>query len=254
MTLHRIAAEKRREVERLRAPRRSLAEALGGAGLSVIAEIKRASPSAGAIAAGIDPRDQAAAYIRGGADALSVLTDGPFFGGSGADLRSLADQAGGERRVPLLRKDFLVDPLQIEESFFLGADAVLLIAALLEGPRLGSMLARVHELGMEALVEVHDEAELSRALEVPAGVIGINNRNLRDFTVDLSVAERLIAEMERLGAGEGRVVVAESGVATAEDAARLRAAGADAVLVGGMLMRAADPAAAVGALKGVPQR
>lgn len=246
MILERIVAEKERELDRLKAPRASLFEALGGAGMSVIAEIKRASPSKGVIAKDFDPSRQIEAYVRGGASAVSVLTDRTFFQGGGAILRDLYPG----RTLPLVRKDFLIDPLQVEESYFLGADAVLLIAAILEGPRLNEMLERARFLGMEALVEVHDEAELYRALETSARVIGINNRNLKDFSVDLETSERLVSEMERLGARSGNRVVAESGIASRADVERLETSGVDAVLVGESLMCSPDPAALIAELKG----
>ncbi|MDO9508323.1 MAG: indole-3-glycerol phosphate synthase TrpC [Thermovirgaceae bacterium] len=246
MILDRIVAEKEREVARLRAPRASLFKALGECGISVIAEIKKASPSKGVIVGDFDHLRQMESYVRGGAAAVSVLTDPVFFKGSGAILRDLSGRAG----LPLLRKDFLIDPLQVEESYFLGADAVLLIAAILEGPKLKEMLERVHSLRMEALVEVHDEVELYRALETSARVIGINNRSLKDFTVDLKTSERLIAEMERLGARSGNQVVAESGITSRADVVRLEEAGADAILVGESLMRSSDPAGLIAELKG----
>lgn len=246
MILDRIVAVKEREAAALKAPRRSLFEALGGAGMSIIAEIKKASPSKGVIAADFDPPLQLEAYERGGASAVSVLTDRDFFQGDGSILRALRPLAG----LPLLRKDFLIDPLQVEESFFLGADAVLLIAAILEGDRLRTMLDRVHAMGMEALVEVHDERELHRVLETPARIIGINNRNLKDFTVDLATSERLVVEMDRLGARGGNRVVAESGIASREDVIRLEEAGVDAILVGESLMRSPEPAALIAELKG----
>lgn len=249
MILDRIVAEKEREIAAMRAPRASLFNALGAPGISVIAEIKKASPSKGVIAEDFDPRRQMEAYVQGGASAVSVLTDRSFFQGSGAILRDLYPG----RTLPLLRKDFLIDPIQVEESYFLGADAVLLIAAILEGTRLKEMLGRVHSLGMEALVEVHDEAELYRALETQARVIGINNRNLKDFTVSLKTSERLISEMERLGARPGNRVVAESGIASRADVVRLETAGADAILVGESLMRSPDPAGLIAELKGCPK-
>lgn len=246
MILDRIVAEKEREVARLGEPRASLFEALGTQGISVIAEIKKASPSKGVIAEDFDPRRQMEVYERGGASAVSVLTDRTFFQGGGAVLRDLYPG----RKLPLLRKDFLIDPIQVDESYFLGADAVLLIAAILEGQRLKDMLDRVHSMGMEALVEVHDEAELYRVLETPARIIGINNRNLKDFTVDLGTSERLVVEMERLGARDGNRVVAESGIASRDDVIRLQTAGVDGILVGESLMRSPDPAGLIAELKG----
>ncbi len=246
MILDRIVTEKEREVARLRGSRTSLFEALGGPGISIIAEIKKASPSKGIMVEDFDHLRQMDSYVRGGADAVSVLTDTVFFKGSGAILKDLS----GRSELPLLRKDFLIDPIQVEESYFLGADAVLLIAAILKGPRLNEMVEQVHSLGMEALVEVHEESELYRTLETSARVIGINNRNLRDFTVDLKTSERLVGEMVHLGARCEKRVVAESGISSRADVARLEEAGADAVLVGESLMCSADPAGMIAELKG----
>jgi len=238
MILERILATKRREVAALRQPRRSLAKALARPGLAVVAEIKRASPSKGVIRYDLEPEALLAAYEAGGADAVSVLTDREYFSGDGEVLRALRART----ELPLLRKDFLVDPLQLYESRFLGADAVLLIAAALEDPReLQHMLSLAAELGMEALVEVHTPEELLRVLDTDAAILGINNRDLRTFSVDLSVTERLLDLLRAREPGTKRLVVAESGVRSPEDARFLRRCGADAVLVGEALVRAAEP-------------
>jgi len=207
---------------------------LPGGPVRVVAEVKRASPSAGAIRAGLDAVAQAKAYAAAGAAAISVLTDGPGFGGSLADLAAVRDAVG----VPLLRKDFVVDRYQLLEARAHGADAALLIVAALGAPALASLLAACGELGLAALVEVHDEAELEAALGTGARIVGVNNRNLRTFAVDLAVSERLLP---RLPAGVRGV--AESGVRSADDARRLRRAGAVNLLVGEALVRAADPGA-----------
>jgi indole-3-glycerol phosphate synthase len=215
-----------------------------GGTVGVIAEIKRASPSKGPIAAGIDARAVAADYLAGGASAISVLTDAPFFSGSLADLTAVAELAHADARPrPVLRKDFLVDSYQVVEARASGADAVLLIVALLQGEALREMLAAVDEAGLQALVEVHDEAELEEAVAAGAQVIGINNRDLRSFTVDLATAERLAPLVPR-----DRTVVAESGIHGPEDVRRLAAAGAHAMLVGESLMLAPDRRAALGRL------
>ncbi|MBN1334075.1 MAG: indole-3-glycerol phosphate synthase TrpC [Synergistales bacterium] len=246
MILDSIVAEKVREVAELKSPRTSLFHALSEPGLSVIAEIKKASPSRGIICEHFDPQHQMEVYEKGGAAAVSVLTDRTFFQGSGFILRELRDKA----QLPLLRKDFLIEPIQVDESYFLGADAVLLIARILEGPGLRNMLERVYSLGMEALVEIHNEDDLHLVLETPAKIIGINNRDLEDFKVDLSVSERLIREMERLGARGEKRIVSESGIASREQAARLEDAGVDGILVGESLMRSPDPAGLIAVLKG----
>ncbi len=246
MILERIAAEKNREVVLLKQPRPSLAESLAAPGITVVAEIKKASPSKGVIAEPFEPERQLEAYERGGAGAVSIVTDRTFFKGSSDLLRSLRPRTN----LPLLRKDFLVDPLQVYESFFLGADAVLLIVALLPGCRLGLMLETASSLGLETLVEVHDEDELRLALETEAPVIGINNRDLRDFSVDLKTTGRLLREFDLLEPRRSRRVVSESGIASREDAAFLEGIGVDGILVGESLMRSADPAARIRRLRG----
>ena len=234
-------------MESLKRPRASLAKSLEAPGITVVAEIKKASPSKGIIADPFEPERQLDAYDRGGAGAVSVVTDRAFFQGSGELLRSLRPRTD----LPLLRKDFLVDPLQLYESFFLGADAVLLIAALLPGKSLGRMLEIASSLGLEALVEVHDEDELHQALETEAPVIGINNRDLRDFSVNLETTGRLLREFDRLEPRRARRVVAESGISTRSDAAFMEDLGVDGILVGESLMRSADPATQVRKLRGV---
>jgi indole-3-glycerol phosphate synthase len=223
-----------------RPPARSLARALRRPGtVSCIAEFKRRSPSAGWIAERADPAEMARTYFAGGAAALSVLTDEPFFGGRIADL--VAARAACD--LPILRKDFIVDRYQIVEARAIGADAILLIVAALTDAALGGLLAATREIGLEALVEAHDAGEVARAVAAGAGVIGINNRDLRTFTVDRELSARLRAQVPA-----DRVIVAESGIRDAADVARLRAAGVDAILVGETLMRAPDPAAALRAL------
>ncbi len=207
--------------------------------MTCIAEFKRRSPSAGWIAERATPAEMARAYAAGGARALSVLTDEPFFGGRLDDL--VAARAACE--LPILRKDFIVDRYQIVEARAAGADALLLIVAALTDLDLAALLAAAREMGLEVLVEAHDAGEVARAVAAGAGVIGINNRDLRTFTVDRELAARL-----RPSVPDERVIVAESGIRSAADVTRLRAAGIDAILVGETLMRAPDPAAALRAL------
>jgi indole-3-glycerol phosphate synthase len=224
----------------------SLRSALIGPGLSVVAEIKRASPSRGRFPVEIDPATVAAEYLSGGAAALSVLTDAQFFQGSLQDLSDAATVAHlSSPPAPVLRKDFVLDAYQIHEALAFGADAILLIVAALDQPTLVDLLGRAKSLGLDALVEVHDEAEMGRAAEAGAAVIGINNRDLRTFTVDLAVTERLASL-----APADTILVGESGIFAPEDAARLAAVGVDAILVGESLIVAADRSAAVGALAG----
>ena len=207
------------------APPRDFSSALSGPGLAVIAEIKRASPSAGRIA-DLDPAAVAANYESAGAAALSVLTDEKFFAGCDQDLVRAREAC----QLPVLRKDFLIDPWQVHEARALGADAVLVIMAATDDP--APLLDLVGELGMAALVEVHDQSELDRALAAGAALIGVNNRDLKTFHTDLAVTERLAPQI-----GGRAVLVAESGVKDKYDLARLAAAGADAVLVGESLAR-----------------
>ena len=208
--------------------KRDFTAALGSPGLSVVAEVKRASPSAGFIS-DADPAEWAARYQAEGASCLSVLTEPDRFKGSLRDL----DDARERVALPALRKDFTVDEAQILEAGT-RADAVLLIAALFDAASLARYISLAVELGLTPLVEVHDEAEAELSLESGARVIGVNNRDLRDFTVDLATTERLAPRLA------GATLVAESGVKTPEDGRRLRDAGADAVLVGEAAMR--DPA------------
>lgn len=228
---------------------RSLRAAIAGPEISVIAEIKRASPSRGAFPVSIDPATVAKEYVAGGAAAISVLTDEPYFQGSLDDLDAAATIAHAQLRpVPVLRKDFVVDPYQIAEARAYGADAVLLIVAALDDSALAELLAATADWGMDALVEVHDKGEMERAAVLGAKVIGINNRDLKSFAVDLGVTERLIPF-----APDDAVIVAESGVFVASDVKRLHDADAHAVLVGEGLITAPDRAAAIQALLAWPR-
>ena len=227
---------------RARPPTRGFAAALSApGGLSVIAEVKRASPSKGLLAPDLDPAVLAARYEAGGAACLSVLTDREFFSGGADDLIA----ARAAVRVPVLRKDFTVGAADVCDARLMGADAVLLIAAALSPKLLAPLTSLASEGGSDALVEVHDEDELEAALAVGARLIGINQRDLVTFEVDTARAERLAKIIP-----DGVVSVAESGIATPDDARRLAAAGFDAVLVGESLVTASDPAAAVAALMG----
>jgi indole-3-glycerol phosphate synthase len=241
--LEEILAAKRDEIERLR-PRAAELDRLARARmdfrdfrsaltqtaerLAVIAEIKKASPSAGVIAKTFEPVEIAKNYERTGANAISVLTDSKFFQGSLEHLRNVRNAVS----LPLLRKDFIWDRVQIAESAANGADAILLILAALTQDQLVRLLKAAKELRLDALVEVHSVDELQRALEAGAEIIGINNRDLATFDVDLAVTEKLCRDVP-----DEIVLVSESGIKTPQDVARLRACGADAVLVGEALMR-----------------
>jgi indole-3-glycerol phosphate synthase len=259
--LERILAETRVELERRKRaiPLGSIAsadnarvdpagrpfrDALLAPGIGVIAEFKRRSPSAGSLREDPDLAEIVAAYCRGGAVALSILTEGPNFDGSLEDLRA----ARAACELPLLRKDFILDGYQLHEARAAGADAVLLIVAALERGELASLYGEARALGLDALVEVHDREELEAALAVGADIVGINNRDLRDFSVDLERTERLMDDVPA-----GVAVVSESGIADRRQLARLHERGVQAVLVGESLMRSADPAEALLGLRAFNQ-
>jgi indole-3-glycerol phosphate synthase len=224
-------------------PPRDFVDALRGGGLSCIAEIKRRSPSKGDLDPGLQADLVAKDYVAGGASCLSVLTDVDFFGGSTADL-AVAREASG---LPVLRKDFTVQEADVVDARLMGADAVLLIAAALSDAELLACAARAGSLGLAALVEVHDEDELARALAAGAGLVGVNQRDLRTFEVDHERACALASRIPR-----DVVAVAESGIRDAADARRLAEAGYDAILVGEALVRAHDRPAQLRALVGHP--
>jgi indole-3-glycerol phosphate synthase len=201
---------------------------------AVIAEIKRASPSKGVLREDFRPAEIAASYERGGAACLSVLTDRDFFQGSDAYLR----EARAACLLPVIRKDFMIDPYQVYEARAIGADCILLIVACLEDEDLRELSGLARDLGMDALMEVHDAAELARALKIPGPLIGVNNRNLRTFEVSLETTLGLLGSVP-----EDRVLVTESGILRPEDVTLLRGRGVHAFLVGEAFMRAADPGA-----------
>jgi indole-3-glycerol phosphate synthase len=229
------------------APRDFVAALRSAPGIALIAEVKRASPSKGVLRPDFDPVQLAATYTAHGAAAISVLTDEPFFQGNLAYLTQICQRLalpleGGEqpRPVPLLRKDFMIHPYQVYEARAAGADALLLIAAILSEADLAQLLSLTQALGMAALVEVHTEDELARVLPLAPRLVGVNNRDLRDFSVDLNTCLRLRPLLP-----PDVCLVAESGIHTRTDVARLAAAGVDAVLVGEALVTAPDVAAKV---------
>lgn len=217
-------------------PPRDFAEALRAPGVSLIAECKKASPSKGVLRNGYDPVELATAYAANGASAISVLTDIKFFQGKIEDLVAVRQAV----KIPILRKDFIFDPYQLIEARAAGADAILLIAALLKGNLLRDLRLEAQTLGMQALVEVHDEEEVAHALQSGATIIGVNNRDLRYFDVDFETTARL-----RPFIPDTCVVVSESGINTPEDVHRLVEMGADAMLVGERLVKAKDTGARV---------
>ncbi len=221
---------------------RPFARALAGPAVGVIAEVKRRSPSAGAIREDLDPVAHAVAYERGGARAISVLTDELHFGGSLDDLARVAQAVG----LPVIRKDFILDELQLFEARAAGASAVLLIVRALAPEALAALARAAASLGLAVVAEIHAAAELAPALAVGPAALGVNSRDLGTFTLDLALAERLVASVPG-----GVPVIAESGIETRGDVERMAAAGADLVLVGTAVARTGDPAAAVAALVGV---
>ncbi len=250
--LRQIVEVKAREVERLkravsapeleaRAQRQrsplNLAGALTGGEMRIIAEIKKRSPAKGDLRTDLDVAALAGDYIRGGAAAISVLTNADHFGGSVDDLATVAELAHANQ-VPVLRKEFIFDPYQVIEARAYGADAILLIVAMLEPDELSSLKQLAERMWMQTLVEVHEEAELEVALEAGAEIIGINNRDLRTFVTDLATTERLAGRVP-----PGKLVVGESGIHGREDLGRIAAAGAHAALIGESLVLAADPVA-----------
>ena len=263
--LDEIVARKRREVSELKATdpygrwtreaketayeRRDFAAALrSGTPLAVIAEIKRASPSAGTINADFDPLEVASSYAAAGASALSILTDEPDFGGHVDILRAVRSMqaASGQPSPPILRKDFLIDEAQLWESVAIGADAVLLIAECLPGEQLRDMHQAALGMGLQTLIELYDAANLDRVLACDPGVVGVNNRDLQTFSVDIGHSRRL-----RKAVPPSVVFVSESGLKTRDDTAPLIEAGVDAILVGETLMRSADIGATMRELRGM---
>jgi indole-3-glycerol phosphate synthase len=265
--LDKILAEKKLEVAKLpqravspaglqaamaaRGGRRDFAAALraprSGGGVSLIAEVKKASPSAGIICADFDAVRIARQYEAAGADCLSVLTDEKFFQGSLEYLKAVRQAV----KLPLLRKDFIIDERQILEAVEAGADAILLIVAILDEAQLNRFHALATGAGLAVLVEVHDEAELDRALSAGASLIGVNNRDLKTFKVDLATTERLAGRLRDSSGGGGKLLVAESGINTRADVERLERFGARAILVGESLMRQGNVAVKVGELLGI---
>jgi indole-3-glycerol phosphate synthase len=238
MILDSILVEKIDEVKELKKPRRSLEAKLAQSELTLIAEIKKASPSKGIITAAFNPEKQLQSYLSGGADAISVLTDKKFFQGGKEMLQEIRKKTD----LPVLRKDFIIDPLQIYESFFLGADIILLIAAILGKKELCKLVDLTYSLGMEALVEVHHQKELEKVFSSQARILGINNRNLQDFSVDVNRTGEIIGYLEKVKVRDKYYLISESGIKNNEHINYLKDLGVNGVLIGETLMSASDPA------------
>jgi len=235
-----ISLEELREIARDQAPARGFAKSIKNAsGTALICEVKKASPSKGVIREDFDPIAIAKAYETGGATCMSVLTDGPGFMGSNAIFK----QVRAATTLPLLRKDFFIDPIQVTEARAMGADCVLVIMAMIDDDTARALMVEAAELGMDALVETHDAAELARAIKLGATLIGINNRDLRTFETSLNTFGRLAGQVP-----EGATLVAESGIFTRGDIARLAKDSAQGYLIGESLMRQDDIVGAVKAL------
>lgn len=217
---------------------KAFGEALATAkGLGIIAEIKRKSPSAGQIAVLPDPTEQARKYYNAGTDCISVLTDEKYFGGTIRDLWDVYDLLGRRDDAPaLIRKDFFVHPIQVVEAAEAGARAILIIVRALTDDEMKALYETASRAGLDSLFEVHEECEIERALKLSPKIIGVNNRDLARFRTDIGISERLIPQIPK-----GIVTISESGIATPEDAARAKACGARALLVGEALMKADDP-------------
>jgi indole-3-glycerol phosphate synthase len=233
-----------RDIRGSRVARPSFRAALRRPAVAIIAEVKRRSPSAGSIREDLDPGERAGLYAAHGAAAISVLTDGPFFGGSMQDLRAAAERCP----LPVLRKDFILDEIQVLEARAAGASAILLIVRVLTRPRLEALLRYAAELGLDALVEVHTASELDTALESNATIIGVNSRDLDTFEIDIDAAWKLVGQVPA-----DRIAVAESGIAVQRDVTRVAKVGADAVLIGTALSAAVAPESLLHDLSNIPR-
>lgn len=245
MSLEKIVALKQQEVKHLYSlyhqldlfsskVERSTRSTFQQRSFSIIAEIKPASPSKGLIRANVDPIQQAKLYEAGGASVISILTEVSYFQGNPAWIKQVKEQVS----VPILRKDFLIDPIQVIESKILGADVILLIAGLLTPSQITEMIQMAHDIGLEVLLEIHDHAELKVAITSRADLIGVNNRNLHTFHTDLQVSEQLIPIFRK---EVDQPIISESGIHSLADVQRVQSAGANGILVGEYLMRQSNP-------------
>lgn len=237
MILDDIVLQKQKEINKMKKEKKSFLKCLKTNKFSLIAEIKKASPSKGIIAKNFSPQRQLKKYIAGGATAISILTDKKFFQGK----KEIITKLRPETKLPILRKEFIIEPLQVYESFFLGADIILLIAAILDLKQLKNLLSIASELNLEAIVEVHSLDDLNKVLNTKAEIIGINNRNLHDFTVDLTTSAKIINELVKKNLKNEYYLIAESGIKTKADINYLKELGVKGVLIGEALMKSEDP-------------
>jgi len=237
MFLDKIVDTKKKEIEKIKSKKNSLKGSLEKEEITLIAEIKKASPSKGIISKDFDPDSQLEAYIKGGADAVSILTDEEYFQGSTELLQRLRKKT----TLPILRKDFIIDAVQIYQSLFLGADVILLIASILSQKELREFLHLTEDLGMEALVEVHNLEDLEKVLNTDTQILGINNRDLNDFYVDIKNTEKILDELEKKGRRKDFYIISESGIKEKKDIDYLKSLGVNGVLIGETLMRENNP-------------
>jgi indole-3-glycerol phosphate synthase len=244
MYLEKIVETKREEVAKLKEKKISLKDSFQKGKLTLIAEIKKASPSKGIISTNFDPQRQLELYMKASADAISILTDEKYFQGSTNILKELRTKTN----LPILRKDFIIDPIQIYQSLFLGANVILLIASILTKKEISDFLKISKDIGLEAIVEVHNPQELTKVLDTETEILGINNRDLNDFSVSLRNTEKLLEELEKLGKRRDFYVISESGIKEKSDIDYLRSLGVDGVLIGEALMKENDPVSKIGEL------
>lgn len=244
MYLEKIVETKREEVAKLKEKKISLKDTFKKGKLTLIAEIKKASPSKGIISTNFDSQRQLELYIKGGADAISILTDEKYFQGSTKILKELRTKTN----LPILRKDFIIDPIQIYQSLFLGANVILLIASILTKKEISDFLKISKDIGLEAIVEVHNHQELIKVLDTETEILGINNRDLSDFSVSLRNTEKLLEELEKLDKRRDFYVISESGIKEKSDIDYLRSLGVNGVLIGEALMKENDPVSKIGEL------
>ena len=247
MILDKIVTHKKKEIAQLKQTPASLKKQLNNNDFTLITEIKKASPSKGIISQDFKPLAQLKQYEKGGAGAISVLTDSKFFQGSNQILKNVREHTD----LPVLRKEFIIKPIQVYESLFLGADIILLIAAILNQKQLNNLLTLTKDLGLEAIVEVHNNRDLKKVIETDADILGINNRDLHDFTVDLETTSTIINNLEKNNLLDQYFLISESGIKNITDIKYLKNIGIDGALIGETLMKSDNPAQKIKTFRGV---